>query len=182
MASRMGTRVHLNCEMQIQGKPLPYLHPEHQRERDIMRTAYNAVLYLFSLGFKVWAAEKIVFAEEFGVSGTIDLIMFDPKTGKVYIIDWKTNEKIEFKNNFNEFGFEPIRHIHHCSGSHYTLQLSLYEYLLRTQGYVKPGTSIDRYLIHLTPEGYKVIEVPYWEAEVITLRNHMYETNWHLPF
>jgi len=181
-AGRMGTRVHENCEDQIQGRPIRNTKPEHDHERAIMATAYNAVNEVLAMGLKLWACEKIVFDESLSVAGTIDLVMYHPKSGTVYIFDWKTNETLNHTNDYGDFGYEPIAHLEHCNVVHYTLQLSLYEWLLRTQNHVKADTKFERMLIHLRPDGYDFVPVPYAANEITALTNHFRVNPWHLEF
>jgi len=41
-----------------------------------------------------WYPEVIIYSEELGISGTIDLLIYNVITKVFIIIDWKTNEKI----------------------------------------------------------------------------------------
>ncbi|MBK7867502.1 MAG: hypothetical protein IPJ75_11260 [Ignavibacteriales bacterium] len=39
--------------------------------------------------------ELIVFSEELGIAGTVDLLVYNPRTDKYDIYDWKTNKSID---------------------------------------------------------------------------------------
>lgn len=73
--------------------------------------------------------ERIMFAEQYKLAGTSDLIIdIDP----VYfdVGDWKTNRIFNFWNPYgNETLLKPFEHLQNCQWSIYTLQLSTYAYM-----------------------------------------------------
>ena len=62
-------------------------------------------------------------------------------------------------NKYNEHGFGPCEDLMNCSFYHYSLQLSLYQYLLRYNEIIPAYADCDMALIHLTPAGAKPIRV-----------------------
>jgi len=180
-AADLGTRVHANCEMQIQGHPLPHM-PRNDHERSIMATAFDAVYHIRDvLKFKLFAVEKIVFSESLSVAGTIDLLMYDA-AGTVYVLDWKTNETIDSCNQWNRFALPPIDHVDDLNSTKYALQLSLYEWLLRDQGYIKLGTKVERAIIHLRPDAFQIIPMPSLDKDIRALVEDFRTNPWHLEF
>lgn len=78
-----------------------------------------------------WYPEVIVYDTEIGIAGTIDLILVDMQTGDVHLFDWKTNRKIHKRAYGGKTGCHPItRDIDDCNYQHYTIQLSIYQFLL----------------------------------------------------
>jgi len=73
--------------------------------------------------------ERIMFAEEYNLAGTADLVI-DIDDTFFDIRDWKTNKAFNF---WNPYGFEtllkPFDHLQNCQWSVYTLQLSTYAYM-----------------------------------------------------
>lgn len=69
------------------------------------------------------------------VAGQIDLLIKDGND--IYIIDHKTNKKLNFKSGFdsttkkNATMLYPINNLMDCNMMHYTMQLSLYAYMLQ---------------------------------------------------
>jgi ATP-dependent exoDNAse (exonuclease V) beta subunit len=59
----------------------------------------------------------------------VDQLFFNEKSGKLEIWDWKTNKKIDKKNRWQQFK-EPISHLDVCELNTYSLQLSLYKYII----------------------------------------------------
>lgn len=73
-------------------------------------------------------SEKIVYSDKFKVAGTVDLIL---EFNKYFIIiDFKTNEKFDFYNKYNEKLLKPVEYLDNCKFNVYALQLSLYAYML----------------------------------------------------
>ncbi len=115
----------------------------------------------------VIGVEKIVFDLDCQVAGTIDLLCQDKADPSQYwILDWKTNEKLEFHNRFGTHGLFPIEHLEDCAATHYALQLSLYEFLLRVGKYIPQCAKVRRAIIHLTDDGAKFHELPDYALEV----------------
>jgi ATP-dependent exoDNAse (exonuclease V) beta subunit len=116
--------------------------------------------------FEILGIEQIVFDIDVQIAGTIDLLARDSDT--VWILDWKTNKKIEFENHFkeNSHALHPISHLYNCSGVQYGLQLSTYEFLMKKAGYFSHNQKFRRAIFHLTPNGYKFYELPDYAIEV----------------
>ncbi len=75
--------------------------------------------------------EVIIYSEELKLSGTIDLLIKNLETNKYIIMDWKTSRKIGKKAFYNKKGIHPAsKNIDDTKFNHYSLQLSLYRFLL----------------------------------------------------
>lgn len=114
-------------------------------------TKFNCKLYV----------EKRTYSHDHLVAGTIDLLLVKGK--QFIIVDWKTNKKeMYFKSGYykkvggiestewvdkKEYMLGPIKHLEHCKGVIYTLQLSLYAYILELWGM----QCIGLVLFHLRP-------------------------------
>ena len=84
------------------------------------------------------------------LAGQLDMICKD-KENNFYIIDFKTNEKIE-TYSYGKKMKDIFRDIDDCSYYHYCLQLSIYKILLKEYDIKKI------FLIHITSEKYEFIE------------------------
>lgn len=89
------------------------------------------------------------------VAGQIDLIVKDGN--EITIIDWKTNKKIDQESYFDRNTKKrqmmkfPLDNIQDCNFYHYTLQLSLYAYLLQN---INPKFKIKKLvIIHFDHDG-----------------------------
>lgn len=84
-----------------------------------------------------WKEDHILLKSEFvigdfdsGVCGTIDNLSLNTKTNELVIFDYKTNKDIKRKNPRNEMMLDCLSHLQNCEYSKYSLQLSLYSYII----------------------------------------------------
>lgn len=109
------------------------------------------------------------------VAGQIDLLIKDGND--ITIIDFKTNKKIDRKSYYNKNTKKyeclkyPLNTIQDCNLMHYTLQLSMYAYLLQQ---INPDFNIKLLkLIHIDhSDKVEEIEVQYMKKEVEALLKH----------
>ncbi len=153
----MGTFVHNEVEDFINDNKKP-THPKSKiaagwiRENLIKKDRYD----LFS--------EVIVYSKELALAGSIDLLLYD-KLEKVYkIVDWKTNRKIDFQSFNNKMGHhKATNNMMDCNYSHYSIQLSLYRYILETcYGLTVAGTAIS----HITKSDLHFYKTEYHKNEI----------------
>lgn len=78
--------------------------------------------------------ELQMFSETFGVAGTADIILYNTKTGKFIIADYKTNEFL-FKNFKGKKLLAPFDYLLENNYNKYQIQLSLYQLLFEQAGY-----------------------------------------------
>jgi len=102
--------------------------------------------------------ELQIYDLDFKLAGSIDLFIEDYETKKISLVDWKTSKKIYTDNTYKKFGTkETTKNIADINFNIYTLQLSLYAYILEKQGY-----EIDKlYLAHLMEDDYKIYNLNY---------------------
>jgi len=141
--------------------------------------------------------EHFVYLKSAGLCGQSDLV--EVVNGKINIIDFKSNKEIKFKSFTNWDGvsqkmLSPLQHLDDCSFNHYSLQLSMYMYMMLKHNFkLEPG---KMHLHHIIFEeqtqdefGYPITkldvdknpivkevikyEVPYLKNEVVKLLNHI---------
>lgn len=154
-----GTKVHSICEDVLLGREIRERNPVSEKETKTFRVAEN-VARTFRQKVDVLGVEKIVFDERLGLAGTVDFLARSRKNGKYLILDWKTNKEIETENKYGKFGLPPLGDIPDCNFWHYALQLSAYQFMLKFGGYVGKDEEFQRFIIHLTPDGYRLYELP----------------------
>tara|TARA_R110002167_G_scaffold277831_2_gene483719 strand:+ start:13 stop:825 length:813 start_codon:yes stop_codon:yes gene_type:complete len=139
--------------------------------------------------------EHFAYLKSAGLCGQADYV--DVVNGSINILDYKTNKKIDEKSFVNWEGMSkklisPMSHVEDCNLQHYTLQMSIYMYIILkhnptlTPGrltvqhvsFEKEGTNKFGYPItKYSEEGDPVIEkitnyeVPYMKEEVLTMIN-----------
>ena len=118
-------------------------------------------------------SEIIIYSEALAIAGTIDLIVKNNVTGEYDIFDWKTSKKIETTSYGNKMGtHEVTKDVMDCNFYHYSLELSLYRYILETYY----GLKIHNQLIaQLHDDGVNAHVAPYMKDEIIAMLDHKME-------
>jgi hypothetical protein len=85
-------------------------------------------------------SEKCLWLDEYLIAGTSDVVEIIPKASECCIYDFKTNEKIKpdvmrFKTQQGQHMLGPISHLPDSKWVYYSLQLSLYSYMMELKGY-----------------------------------------------
>lgn len=144
--------------------------------------------------------EHLVYLKSAGICGQSDLV--EVVNGKVNITDYKTNKEIKTEGYVNWEGIKkmmnpPLSHLEDCHLMHYTLQLSLYMYIiLKHNPRLSPGkltihhilfeeAGRDKYdnpITALNSNGDPIIlnivqyDLSYLKQEIITLINWLKDT------
>ena len=167
LACALGSRVHEMAESVLLGEPIT-VAPESDRERGIMASAWTACQAIIE-HHDIIACELIVFSPRYKIAGQIDAALRDRRDGTIRIVDWKTNENLH-KGAYNgKTALEPIADLPDTKLARYGLQLSIYEAILRDEGYIKSSDQVERHIIHLREDGSEMIRVGYRRREVIEL-------------
>ena len=182
-----------------------------QREKDILN--FNTIerggsvvpiikpLFDDEKGVKIAPKQKLsegVYPEHFtylksaAICGQADLV--EIIDDKINITDYKTNKEIKEKGYTNWEGitskmYPPIQHLDECNLNHYSLQLSIYAYIIKKHNpklkvgnlkiqhvkFVQLGVDKNGYPINEHVDGEPIIDeikmydLPYLKDEVITL-------------
>lgn len=165
---------------------------QHELDRTNLLQRFPSIYFRLSEYIKIGCiifAEKKVYSTTYLIAGMIDVLIVKGK--HFAILDWKTNKdkmmfisgyykkvKIGNKwikgNNFiptdNRLNF-PLNNLQECKGIIYSLQLSLYAYIMELWGYklVKNGLEIYHIRPNLEP---KLIKVTYLRADIIRMLEH----------
>lgn len=155
-AAQHGTDVHSLMEEAVQGVVPNDLYKFEERTYKKYR---QGVLFVDnfprSLTKPRQVAEQIIYDEELGLAGTIDLLFFHGDN-KVTLVDYKTNKKIS-KDCYGKKGYKVLKDMDASNINKYSLQLTMYAYMLERKGY-----EIDKLiLVHLMEDKYKEYEIDY---------------------
>lgn len=166
-AAAYGTRFHANMDATIKGQPRPHA-PRNEKEIQAFRVGVETAKKIMAKYGANLESEKIVFSPRSRVAGCIDLLGCSADKMDWFIGDWKTNESIKTQNDYASCAVYGLSHIPDCALSHYQLQLSMYERILRREGYVPEGARFKRVLIHIAPSADKpeFIETPDMRLEM----------------
>jgi ATP-dependent exoDNAse (exonuclease V) beta subunit len=146
-----GTRVHLLIESYLLRQDIQKTKVEF---RDIAKSFWG-ITYLTENGITNCTPEFIVYNEEFGIAGQIDLLQEDDTTFSLY--DWKTNKRLDTTSKYGKKASAPISHLDDCHYTKYMLQLNLYAYMY-SKATGKECKSL--HLIHLEEDRYNEFVVP----------------------
>lgn len=130
-------------------------------DKSCLKTVYSSIyecLRFHLLRGRTLYTEVRLYHPDYYIAGTVDLVIIYPdKT--VYVIDWKTNkDELLFESGYfkkegniktnkfiktnNDFLKFPLSNIENCKGNLYTLQLSLYGYILEEWGFKLIGLEL----------------------------------------
>jgi ATP-dependent exoDNAse (exonuclease V) beta subunit len=158
-SSEIGTAIHKIFEDYIDGKfsvisneiEIDFMELEPDYLIDFYHKSKSAIQFIkdFFVTDRLIPiyTEHIVYNEN--LAGQVDLICKDKKDNW-YILDFKTNEKIEtFSYNKKMLGI--FNEINDCNFYHYSLQLSIYKKMFK-----EPIKGL--YIVHIKSDGYEFIE------------------------
>lgn len=156
IASR-GTLIHLEIEKYIKENS----DPSHPKSKQAVKWIKENITEIGK--YKVYS-EVIVYSKELGLAGTIDILLHDTLTDTYKLLDWKTNKRIDTTSFNNKMGtHEATKHLMDCNYYHYSIQLSLYRYILENYyGLNITGSAIS----HLTNFGVNIFKTEYYKSEV----------------
>lgn len=133
-----GTLVHTFGENYFKGKK-----PTNGFEEAIVKFWDNIPDYIEPFLF-----ELQMFSETLGIAGTSDIILFNRKTGKFVLADYKTNIDL-FKNYKGKTLLSPFDDLLDSPFNKYQLQLSMYQLLFEQCGFEVES----RRIVWLKPNG-----------------------------
>ncbi len=108
--------------------------------------------------YEIVGIENIVASIKSGVATIVDVQAVNKATRQHAVIDWKSNEKIDFSAFKNKTGFGPCSIIEDCNYNHYSIQLNITDWILRSEGYIPSNAAeSDLNIIHLDMEDYSII-------------------------
>ncbi len=109
-------------------------------------------------------SEVIVYAEELEIAGTIDILLHDKEKDTYQILDWKTSERISTFSFKSKMGtHQTTSQLMDCNYIHYSLQLSLYQYILEKYYGLK---ITKRAIIHIADAEVITHESKYYKNEI----------------
>jgi len=149
IACEKGSAIHSYVENLLYGKVFPY--PEQKirvffKGNDPVKEKYDAITILIDKfvntikGRMLPIRSEVVIGDpEFGICGMIDQLFYNEKTQQLEIWDWKSNEEITIESRYRMLA--PISHIPDSKLDKYSLQTSLYRYIIEKNTNLKLGDS-----------------------------------------
>ena len=117
-----------------------------------------------------YRTEWEVWAEEYRLTGSIDMIFYRKSDDSYVIYDWKRSKDIKVNNDFGGRALYPLDHLHDTNYWHYSLQLNVYRWFLETHYGLKIS---DMYLIVLHPDNknYRRLRLNRMDDEIDIMMN-----------
>lgn len=161
-AANAGTSMHENIENYYNKKD----HSTDTKEFGFFKSFEEDHEHL-----KPYRSEWVVFDEEAKVSGSIDMIYYDGEdTSSLVIADWKRSKEIKMENRWQR-GISPhTNHLDDCNFIHYSLQLSIYKYILE-KNYGKKISSCFLVILHPNQNDYLKYPIMDLDEEVSNIMN-----------
>lgn len=114
--------------------------------------------------------EVLVYSTDLMICGTADIVEYFPETNEIIIKDWKTNESL-WKKSYNKLLY-PLNHLNDNQITKYSLQLSLYAYLLELRGFIIKKDKLCIFWINPESRDIEIIPINYLRNEVMNMINH----------
>lgn len=150
---------------------------------------YMRLLRYIDAGWTIFA-EKKVYSTTYGIAGMIDVLLVRGK--KFIIMDWKTNKaKMRFRSGYykkargtdgkmyktdqyiftNDYLKYPLNDVYDCKGMIYSLQLSLYAYIMELWGRELFYNGLE--IFHIRPgELPELVKIDYKKEHIERMLNH----------
>lgn len=164
-ARREGTLLHDRIERYFLGLP-----PD---EDALAERAFRYFLdFAASRTIVPYRSEWAVYSCKYRLAGTIDFLAFDGQRFEIY--DWKRSTKVvgadgmPLCNNYGRYGRKPVSNVPDTVFNHYSLQLSLYRYLLKEE-YGIEVAACHLGVFHPLNLRHYVVDTPYMHDEVEAL-------------
>jgi ATP-dependent exoDNAse (exonuclease V) beta subunit len=111
--------------------------------------------------------EQIIYSQKLRLAGMVDLLAHNPDDNSYSIIDWKTSKRIDTSAFRGKKGLHPASHdLEDCNYIHYTLQMTLYRYILE-EHYGLTVTS--QKILHLHDNGATVYDCHYMKDHLLKI-------------
>lgn len=162
-ATTYGSKIHDNLEQWIKMNGFYFSQDEE------LKKVFKSAREIGVLSAENILAEEILHMDDLGIAGTSDLIH---DHGNYFnILDYKTNKKLDFINQYGDWMKPPLQHLSDCSYNHYALQLSIYAYMYNRQT-GKPLGSLTILWWDRDKQEFIRYPVPYLKYEVEELLKH----------
>jgi len=153
---------------------------------------YDRLLFYINDGWTI-IAEKRIYSSHYMIAGMIDVLILKGK--RFRILDWKSNkDEMMFESGYwkkvqqddgsfirgtewirrNDVMKVPLDNLHSCKGVTYSLQLSLYAYLMEMWGYTLDDTDKGGLEIcHIRPSRKPImINIRYYKQDIHKMLEH----------
>ena len=109
-------------------------------------------------------SEIILYSEELKIAGTVDVLAKDNQSEEYILIDWKTSKKITTVSyKYKTGNHEATKTVMDCNFYHYSLQLSLYRFILEKYYGLRVRNQV---IAHIKDDSVDAHLAPYMKNEI----------------
>ena len=116
-------------------------------------------------------SELCVGSRDLGICGMVDQLYYSNTLKGLVIFDWKTNKRMNYKSRYQKKMLGPVSHLDECEFSTYSLQLSLYRYIIEYETNLRIK---DCFIVWFNEKNdtYKLIKCEDYRKEIIDMLNY----------
>lgn len=109
--------------------------------------------------------EYVIGGYEYNLASAIDALFINKLTGGLVLVDYKTNSDIHKNEKYAKKMKVPLTHLKDTTLNHYSIQLSIYKYLVEKYTNLKIE---EMFIVWFSEnnDNYEIIDVPYLQKEV----------------
>tara|TARA_B100000787_G_scaffold94939_1_gene70108 strand:+ start:3681 stop:4604 length:924 start_codon:yes stop_codon:yes gene_type:complete len=159
-ASSRGSYFHISAEYHCNDIPSNDNSPEFRQYLEFREAHPELVPF---------RTEMLIFDPKYRVVGSVDAVFQNLNTNKFLIVDWKRSKKVSGKGG--DKGFWPLEHLRSANLTKYSLQLSLYTYMLE-QNYGLEMENSALVVCHPNQTEHQMIRTTYMRDEVELMMNY----------
>jgi len=156
-----GSSVHAEIEHFINTKKI-----RKSDHKEIVTNFKNDVYPTFK--YPVFS-EVLVYSKDLLVSGLSDFVEYNKDKNEIRICDLKTNESLT-KKAYNKLLY-PLNHLKNDAITRYSLQLSLYSYLLSLQGF-SVNENLNIFWVNPVNKKIEIIPIKYMKKDIMAMLEH----------
>lgn len=138
---------------------------------DALIKQFKSFYNKFTKNNLVIRTEYVLADADLGIAGMIDLFCYNKEKDYFYIADYKTNKKFEFESKYNNYFLEPISSLEECSFTSYSLQTSIYRYIIEKNLGIELGDSIVIWFNDKN-DSYEPVKCTYYKKEIEKMFKH----------
>lgn len=133
-----------------------YMAIKYLKNRNILKEMADNFYTEFISKYTPITTEFVIGDEDLKIAGTFDLLALNNETNEIELWDYKTDKEIKFHSEYNKK--LNVFNIDDCEFNKYSLQLSIYKYLLEKNTNLKISTCKIAHFSYLK-ESVEVIEI-----------------------
>jgi hypothetical protein len=166
VASTLGTKMHLHCELYLNSILVDDKTREFQHFLRFQK-------WIHDQGYKPYRTEQVIYDEDIDLSGSVDYQAIEiaseheyPK--KIALIDWKRYSRITYTNTWQK-GIGLLSEWDDCNISHAVFQLNSYRFILEKHYGVKV---IKNSILVFHPQQDNFIEIPVEDKQELIAKKY----------